>query len=141
MSELKELIAKAKQKDLKAMEELFNQFKPLLKSRAKKYSRYGLEYDDVFQQAALLFILAVYDYKEQPPVTFAGYLKKIINWRLWLYYQKYLKQKIEITSGLKPKERQGFDSANPNERETGRINPTPTKTENRKQKNLTQEGG
>jgi hypothetical protein len=29
MSELKELIAKAKQKDVKAMEELFNQFKRL----------------------------------------------------------------------------------------------------------------
>ena len=49
MSELKELIAKAKQKEVKAMEELFNQFKPLLKSRARKYSRYSLEYDDVFQ--------------------------------------------------------------------------------------------
>ena len=104
MSKLKELILKAKRKDAEAMEKLFNQFKPLLKSRAKKYSRYGLEYNDVFQQASLLFILAVYDYKEQPPVTFAGYLKKIINWRLWLYYQKYLKQKIEISSGLKPKE-------------------------------------
>lgn len=104
MSELKFLITKAKQKDLKAMGELFNKFKPLLKSRAKKYSRYGLEHDDVFQQASLLFILAVYDYREQPPVTFAGYLKKVIDWRLWLYYQKYLKQKIEISSGLKPKE-------------------------------------
>lgn len=101
---LKELITLAKQKDLKSMEELFNQFTPLLKSRAKKYSRYGLEYDDVFQQASLLFILAVYDYIEQPPVTFAGYLKKVIDWRLWLYYQKYLKQQIEISSGLKPKE-------------------------------------
>jgi DNA-directed RNA polymerase specialized sigma subunit len=67
MSELKELIAKAKQKDVKAMEELFNQFKPLLKSRARRYSRYGLEYDDV-------------------------------------YYRKYLKQQIEMSSGLKPKE-------------------------------------
>ena len=101
MFELKELIAKAKQKNIKAMGELFNQFKPLLKSRAKKYSRYGLEYDDIFQQVSLLFILAVYDYKEQPPVTFAGYLKKVIDWRLWLYYQKYLRQKIEISSGLK----------------------------------------
>ena len=104
MSELKFLINKAKQKDLKAMGELFNKFKPLLKSRAKRYSRYGLEYDDVFQQGALIFILAIYDYKEQPPVTFSGYLKKVIDWRLWLYYQKHLKQKIEITSGLKPKE-------------------------------------
>jgi len=104
MSELRELIAKAKQKDVKAMEELFNQFKPLLKSRAKRYSRMGLEYEDVFQQAALLFILAVYAYKERPPVTFSGYLKKTIDWRLWLYYQKFLTQKIEIASGLKPKE-------------------------------------
>ena len=104
MSELKELIARAKQKDLKAMGELFNQFKPLLKSRARKYSRYGLEYDDVFQQGALLFILAVYEYKERPPTTFAGYMKKRIDWGLWICYRKYLKQKIEIASGLKPKE-------------------------------------
>ena len=104
MSELKELIAKAKEKDVEAMEELFNQFKPLLKSRAKRYSRIGLEYDDVFQQGALLFILAVYNYKEKPPTTFAGYMKKRIDWGLWVYYRKYLKQKIEIASGLKPKE-------------------------------------
>jgi DNA-directed RNA polymerase specialized sigma subunit len=101
MSELKEFIAKAQQKDLKAMEELFNQFKPLLKSRAKRYSRMGLEYDDVFQQGALLFILAVYDYKEQPPVTFSHYIKKRIDWGLWVYYRKYFKQQIEISSGLK----------------------------------------
>ena len=104
MSELKELIAKAKKKNVEAMEELFNKFKPLLKSRAGKYSRYGLEYEDVFQQASLIFILAVYEYKELPPVTFAGYIKKTIDWRLWLYYQKYLHQKIEISGGLKPKE-------------------------------------
>jgi len=104
MSELKELIAKAKQKNLKAAEELFNQFKPLLKSRAKRYSRMGLEYEDVFQQGALLFILAVYEYKEKPPATFAGYMKKRIDWGLWVYYRKYLKQQIEIASGLKPKE-------------------------------------
>jgi len=105
MSELKELITRAKQKDVKAMEELFNQFKPLLKSRAKRYSRIGLEYDDVFQQAALLFILAVYDYKEQPPVTFAGYIKKRLNWGLWNYHREYLKQKVEISFGLHPKEK------------------------------------
>jgi DNA-directed RNA polymerase specialized sigma subunit len=99
--ELKELIAKAKQKDIKAMEKIFNQFKPLLKSRAKRYSRYGLEYDDIFQQAALLFIISVYDYKERPPATFAGYIKKRIDWGLWVYYRKYLKQQIEISDGLK----------------------------------------
>ncbi|MBU4562735.1 hypothetical protein KKB17_04945 [bacterium] len=101
MSELKELIARAKQKNVKAMEELFNQFKPLLKSRAKRYSRMELEYDDVFQQGALLFILAVYDYQEKPPTTFAGYIKKRIDWGLWVYYRKYLKQQIEMSSGLK----------------------------------------
>ena len=99
--ELKELMAKAKQKDIKAMEELFNQFTPLLKSRAKRYSRIGLEYEDIFQQASLLFILAVYDYKERPPTTFAGYIKKRIDWGLWVYYRKYLKQQIEIPYGLK----------------------------------------
>ena len=106
MSELKELIAKAKQKNVKAMEELFNQFKPLLKSKAKRYSRIGLEYDDVFQQAALLFIIGVYEHqtkKERSPTAFSSYIKKRLDWGLWMYYRKYLKQKIEISSGLKPK--------------------------------------
>lgn len=106
--ELKELIGKAKEKEVKAMEELFNQFKPLLKSRAKRYSRYGLEYEDIFQQASLIFILAVYDYMERLPTTFAGYIKKRIDWGLWVYYRKYLKQQIEIPYGLKPnQERKG----------------------------------
>jgi len=103
MSELKELIIKAKQKNLKSMGELFNQFKPLLKSRARRYSRMGLEYEDVFQQGTLLFILAVYEYEEKPPVTFSHYIKKRIDWGLWVYYRKYFKQQIEISSGLKPK--------------------------------------
>src|SRR5665648_359713 len=76
MYKLKELIAKAKQKNLKAMGDLFNKFKPLLKSRAKRYSRMGLEYDDVFQQGALLFILAVYDYQEKGSVPFQVMLKR-----------------------------------------------------------------
>jgi DNA-directed RNA polymerase specialized sigma subunit len=104
MKELKELIAKAKKRNEKAMEELFYQFKPLLKSRAGKYSGYGLEYDDVFQQASLIFILAVYDYNEIPPVTFAGYIKKRLDWGLWVYSRKWLKKQMEISCGLKPKE-------------------------------------
>ena len=109
MSELKELIAKAKQRNVKAMEELFNQFKPLLKSRARRYSRMGLEYKDALQQGALLFILAVYEYKEKPPTTFAGYMKKRIDWGLWMNYRKYLKQQIEIACGLEPGETQSQD--------------------------------
>ena len=61
--------------------------------------------EDVFQQGALLFIIAVYDYEERPPTTFAGYMKKRIDWGLWVYYRGYLKQQIEISSGLKTKER------------------------------------
>jgi DNA-directed RNA polymerase specialized sigma subunit len=106
MLELKELITRAKQKDVKAMEELFNQFKPLLKSRAKRYSRIGLEYDDVFQQAALLFIIGVYEHqveKERSPTAFSSYIKKRLDWGLWMYYRKFLRQETEISSGLKPK--------------------------------------
>ena len=104
MSELKELIAKAKQRKVKAMGELFNQFKPLLKSRAKRYSRYGLEYDDVFQQAALLFIIGIYEHqpeKERSPTAFSSYIKKRLDWGLWMYYRQYLKQQIEMSIGLK----------------------------------------
>lgn len=103
MSELKELIICAKQRNVKAMGELFNQFKPLLKSRSKKYSGYGQNYDDVFQQAALIFILAVYDYQEEKNIPFAGYIKKRINWGLYHYYRRYIQKKIEFSSGLNPK--------------------------------------
>ena len=102
MSEVEELIVKAKLKDLKAMGELFNQFKPLLKSKSNKYSKCGQKYEDVFQQAALLFILAVYDYKERPPVTFAGFIKKRIIWGLYHYNRRYRKRKLEVASGLDP---------------------------------------
>ena len=102
MSELKTLILKARKKDEKAMEELFNRFKPLLKSRAKKYYRYGLEYEDIFQQASLIFILAVYDYKEKGSVPFPGYIKKRINWGLYHYYRRYQQGRIEASSGLNP---------------------------------------
>jgi len=104
MSEFNKLIARAKRKDLKAMGGLFNKFKPLFKSRAKIYSRMGLEYDDILQQEALIFILAVYEYKIKPPVTFSHYIKKRIDWGLWAYYRKYLKWKIETSCGLNPKE-------------------------------------
>ena len=100
MKGLKTLIGKARKKDVGAMEELFKKYQPLLKKSSKRYARYGLEYDDVFQQAALLFILAVYQYKEMPPTTFAGYMKKRIDWGLWMYCRKYLKQKIEMPCGL-----------------------------------------
>ncbi len=102
MLELKELITRAKQKNVKAMEELFNQFKPLLKSRAKRYSKWGQKYEDVFQQAALIFILAVYDYQEEKNIPFAGYIKKRINWGLYHYYRWHMQRKIEIPSGLNP---------------------------------------
>ena len=55
---------------------------------------------DVFQQGALLLILAVYEYEEKPPVTFAGYLKKRIDWGLWSYYRKELKRNAEVNMGL-----------------------------------------
>jgi len=100
MSELKELIARAKQKDVKAMGELFNQFKPLLKSRSKRYSKWSQKYEDVFQQAALIFILAVYDYKEEKNIPFSGYMKKRINWGLYHYYRRYMQRKKEVPSGI-----------------------------------------
>ena len=82
------LIQKAKQGDKKAMTILLEQFIPLLKRQADSFRQMGLEYEDAYQQAALLFISGVYQYKEVPPVTFAGYIKKRIKWGLWGYWRK-----------------------------------------------------
>jgi DNA-directed RNA polymerase specialized sigma subunit len=102
MFELKELISKAKRKDFKAMEELFKKYKPLLKSNSKKYCRYGMEYDDVFQQASIIFIIAVYDFEGIKDIPFSGYIKKKINWGLYHYYRRYMQRKMEVPSGLDP---------------------------------------
>lgn len=112
MSELKELkeekdlIIKAQRRDKKALEELFTRFQPLLRSQAKRWAKAGLEYEEVFQQASLLFILSVYDYdlKRRNQIPFAGYIKKRITWGLWSYYRKHLRQQREIPSGLNPEE-------------------------------------
>ena len=81
-------------------EKLFTKYKPLLNKSSKRYACYGLENDDVFQQAALLFIMAVYDFKENINIPFSGYIKKRINWGLWTYSRKYLKKKVEVPCGL-----------------------------------------
>jgi len=82
------LIQKAKQGDKKAMTILLEQFIPLLKRQADSFRQMGLEYEDAYQQAALLFISGVYQYNEVPPVTFAGYTKKRIKWGLWGYWRR-----------------------------------------------------
>ena len=102
MKGLKTLIEKAKKKDFDAMEELFKKYRPLLKKSSKKYARYGLEYDDVFQQASIIFIIAVYDFEENMNIPFSGYIKKRINWGLYHFYRGHMKRKLEVPSGLNP---------------------------------------
>jgi DNA-directed RNA polymerase specialized sigma subunit len=88
MSNMNKFIQKAQQGNKKAMTILLQQFNPLLKRQASYFYQMGLEYEDAYQQAALLFILGVYQYQEIPPVTFAGYMKKRIKWGLWMYWRK-----------------------------------------------------
>lgn len=83
-----QLIRKARQGNKKAMACLLDQFNPLLKRQASYFHQMGLEYEDAYQQAALLFIVGVQKYREIPPVTFAGYMKKRIKWGLWMYWRK-----------------------------------------------------
>lgn len=88
MNNLDQLITQAKNRDKKAMENLLEIFKPLLKRQASRFYRMGLEFEDAYQQAALIFITGVFQYKAIPPVTFPGYIKKRINWGLWGYWRK-----------------------------------------------------
>ena len=88
MNDLNKLIKKAKQRDKKAILVLLKHFDPLLKRQAHLFSQMELEFEDVYQQAALLFILGIYQYREIPPVTFSGYIKNRIKWGLWTYWRK-----------------------------------------------------
>lgn len=97
MTNLDRLIQDAQKNSKKAMSRLLQQFNPLLKSQAGYFHHIGLEYDDAYQQAALLFILSVYQYRKMPPITFAGYMKKRIKWGLWGYWRK---QKQHRVSGM-----------------------------------------
>ena len=92
MTNLDKLIQNAQENNKKAMTQLLQQFNPLLKSQAGYYHHMGLEYDDAYQQAALIFILGVYQYQEIPPITFAGYMKKRIKWGLWGYWRRQYQQ-------------------------------------------------
>ncbi len=89
MIQLKQLVQQAQKGNKKAMTLLIQQFNPLLKRQAVYFYHMGLEYDDAYQQAALLLITGVYQYREEPPVTFAGYMKKRIRWGLWGYWRKH----------------------------------------------------
>ena len=102
MTELKSLVEKAKKKDVDAMEKLFKKYRPLLKKGSKRYARYGLEYDDVFQQNSIIFIMTVYDFEENMNIPFSGYIKKRINWGLYHFYRGHMKRKLEVPSGLNP---------------------------------------
>lgn len=88
MNNLKRLVNKAQGQNKSAMYSLIKQFDPLLKRQAAYFRQMGLEYNDAYQQAALLFITGVYQYHEIPPVTFPGYIKKRIKWGLWMYWRK-----------------------------------------------------
>ena len=88
MTHQNQLIRKAQEGNKKAMLMLLVQFNPLLKRQASYFHQLGLEYDDAYQQAALLLITGVKKYQEVPPVTFAGYMKKRIKWGLWVYWRK-----------------------------------------------------
>ncbi|MFW6134838.1 MAG: hypothetical protein ACOC5R_04620 [Elusimicrobiota bacterium] len=88
MNNLNRLIQNAQGNNQKAMTQLLQQFNPLLKSQASYFHHMGLEYEDAYQQAALIFILGVYQYQEIAPITFAGYMKKRIKWGLWGYWRR-----------------------------------------------------
>ena len=102
MKGLKTLIEKAKKKDFDAMEELFKKYRPLLKKSSKRYTGYGIEYDDVFQQASIIFIIAIHDFEENMNIPFSGYIKKRINWGLYHFYRRHMQRKMEVPSGLNP---------------------------------------
>lgn len=98
MKKKDKLISKAKKGNKKAMLQLIEQFDPLLKRKASFYRQIGLEYEDAYQQAVLIFIISVYHYQPLPPVTFAGYIKKRIQWGLWMYWRKqFLHQNNKTT--------------------------------------------
>ena len=91
MEEINILIQRAKERDKEAMMQLIEQFNPLLKKQASFFKQMGLEYEDAYQQAVLCFITGIYRYQPLPPVTFAGYIKKRIQWGLWTYWRKLYK--------------------------------------------------
>lgn len=100
MENMDKLIQEARKGNQDVMARLLHKFNPLLKRQASYFRQMGLEFEDAYQQAALLFITGVYKYKEMPPVTFAGYMKKRIKWGLWGYWRYWTSQNQYRVSGM-----------------------------------------
>ena len=85
-----QLIEKAKQNDLEALQTLTVENSPLIKSIIKRFIGKGIEYDDLFQLGSMGFIKAVKNFDESYNVKFSTYVvvDKTKNFAFWfvLFY-------------------------------------------------------
>lgn len=73
-----QLIEKAKQNDLEALQTLTVENSPLIKSIIKRFIGKGIEYDDLFQLGSMGFIKAVKNFDESYNVKFSTYVVPMI---------------------------------------------------------------
>ncbi len=87
------LIAKAKQLDENALEELFLQFKPFIRTMAFKYFLSGADRDDLMQEGMIGLFHAVKSYDAEKEVPFELFAKRCIVLRLKTVIKNSLRKK------------------------------------------------
>ena len=92
---MEDLIGKAQQGDIAAMEAILHQYKPLLLSFAKK--RYvDNNFEDTYQEAVIAAIKAITDYNSNYGVYFGVFLKKRIWQHLYHLLQRQTKSDLSF---------------------------------------------
>lgn len=76
------LVKEAKELSEEALEKLFSQFRPLIKSMAVKYFLTGSDREDVIQEAMIALFGAVRSFNAEKNGDFYGFAKKCIELRL-----------------------------------------------------------
>lgn len=70
---LLDYVRKSKKGDKKAMEIIFNENTPLIKSICNRFKNKGIEYDDLYQIACIGFVKAINNFDEKFEVKFSTY--------------------------------------------------------------------
>lgn len=88
-----EIIKKAKKADENALEEIYRELNPFVKSMALKYFLAGADRDDVIQEGMIALFGAIQSYDEEKCADFAPFAKKCIDLRIKTAVKNSLRKK------------------------------------------------
>lgn len=96
MMETKELILKAANGDSRALEQLFQRYRPMLKKMQQRYYLHLLDADDWDREARLVCFRAAQRYREDTRLTFGRYYQRCLLCRIYTLIRRQNAKKRQI---------------------------------------------